>query len=98
MRLVSTAELVTNNYHSAQTKSSSGVNRFQSNLFAVRGQQIEAACRDSEADCHASKLQVALPQDGRQTARCGLQGEVRGSSGIKKEVRRQKIKVCFIAH
>lgn len=67
-----------------QTKLSSGVNRFQSNLFAVRGQQVEAACRDSEADCHASKLQVTLPQDGRQTARCGLQGEVRGSSGIKK--------------
>lgn len=45
---------------------------FQSNLFAVGGQQVEAAGRDGEADCHAGKLQVTLPQDGRHTARGGL--------------------------
>lgn len=45
----------------------------QSHLLAVRGQQVEAACRDGQADCHAGKLQVALSQDGGQTSRGGLQ-------------------------
>lgn len=50
------------------TQSSFMVGRFQSHLFAVTGQQIEAAGWDSKADCHASKLQVTLPQYGGQTA------------------------------
>lgn len=49
----------------------------RSNLFAVGGQQVEAACRDGQADCHAGKLQVALSQDGGQTSRGGLQKATR---------------------
>lgn len=54
------------NNHS-KTKSTAGW--LQSNLFAVRGQQVEAAGRNGEADRHSSKLQVTLPQDGRHAAR-----------------------------
>lgn len=55
--------------------------RFHSNLFAVGCQQVEAAGRDGETDCHASKLQVALPQDGVQTASRRLRGESFMSDG-----------------
>lgn len=70
------------------TKSSSTASWFHSNLFAVRRQQVEAAGRDSEADCHASKLQVTLPQDGGQTARGRLRGE-RCGTHEKKQTKKQ---------
>lgn len=36
---------------------------FPTDLFAIGGHEIEATSGDVEVDGHASKLQVALPQD-----------------------------------
>ena len=46
--------------------------RLQTDLFAIRGHQVEATGGDVQVDGHASKLQVALPEDAGQGFRWWL--------------------------
>jgi len=67
------------------------VSGFTSHLLAVGGQQVEAAGRDGEADRHAGKLQVTLPQDGCHTARGRLRGTgMRSMSKTQNKVHKKK--------
>lgn len=48
--------------------------RLHTDLFAIGGHQVEATGGDIEVDGHASKLQVALPQDTGQSFGRWLRG------------------------
>lgn len=64
--------------------------RLHTDLFAVRGHQVEATGGDIQVDGHASKLQVALPQDTGQSFGWWLKGSEKGHRDTNKQIRATK--------